>query len=135
MKRIFPLLLLLLAPLVGLSQTKPIAFKSHSGNMKYYTPEGDDNLGLIEPPPQLMKIEKIDFDKVVFHYTQYNQPLLDTVIHSSWNTHNTDSIQALFPEVKLVGFSHPEATPSPAVLEKEKEPKKKFGRLKKKRKS
>ncbi len=91
------------------AQTKAIAFKSHSGNLKYFTPQGNDNFGIVEPMPRLDSIVRINDSTVVqFHNTVQGPFYYDTLQnHPFWNQPNLniDSlIDANYNGVKFIGF-------------------------------
>ena len=105
----FSLIVLLFICSYANAQTKAIAFKSHSGNLQYYTPKGNDNFGIVEPMPRLDSIVRINDSTVVqFHNTIQGPFFYDTLQnHPFWNQPNLniDSLKdANYTGVKFIGF-------------------------------
>lgn len=93
------------------AQTKWIAHESHSGAPEHFSPRSyADNFGLVEPPPFLDSIVKINDSTVVKYLSQMSTPFFyDTIVnHPVWLSPNLDldSTQKHYgEEVALIGFS------------------------------
>lgn len=94
------------------SQTREIAYKSHSGNMHYFKGDGDGNFGLVEPISILDSIVKINDSTIVQCVNNtFKAYSYDTIINSKiWlNPYlNLDSIQNQYHQnVVFIGFEKP----------------------------
>lgn len=110
--------LLLLIGFGGLtfSQTKMIALKSHSGNPAAFDPAGQGNLGIVEPPPRLDSIVKIN-DSTVVRYmnNDFGPYYYDTLINDKqWlkSDLNLDSVCKYYDETAIIGFETQESEPT-----------------------
>jgi hypothetical protein len=100
--------LLLIALIISNSgiqaQTKIIALKSHSGQMRALEFSGTDNFGL---PSQTIKTITLlsDTSVVISYTTRYYQN--DTVYHHLYCNNpeiSLDSLKKIYPEVSFIGF-------------------------------
>lgn len=102
---------LLFTSLTIYSQTKAIAFKSHSGNTAHYTADGAGNLGIIEPTHFLVldSVVKLN-DSVVVQYSNADDGSFwyDTLVNDpSWCKEfmNLDSVKNVYNnKVEFIGF-------------------------------
>jgi len=105
------------------TQTKEIAWKSHSNNSVLFNPQGSGDLGWKEPDPVLVKIVKINDTTFVKTFQQdFGKPYEQTVYNDLFwmkPKKELDSLIAVYyPTTKLIGFD------SPASNEVLKKPKK-----------
>jgi hypothetical protein len=121
------------------AQTKFIAFKSHSGNMDFFFADlqPEDDFGL--PPSQMTRILKLN-DSTVIEYANIrgNREISDTVVNQIYCSDpniGLDSLQKIYPGVKLEGFEKKEQkTDINAPLNKAPETKTELKKSKKKSK-
>jgi len=138
LKSIFLLLIIISLRQQTIGQTKWIAHESHSGAPEHFSPHCyADNFGLVEPPPFLDSIVKINDSTIVKYLSQMSTPFFyDTIVnHPVWLSPNLDldSTQKHYgEEVALIGFSK-EMPAKPAEVAPIVCKKKKRGLLKKNR--
>jgi len=114
------ILFTLLITSFSFAQTKEIAWKSHSGNMRHFNPNVDGDLGLFIPPDPLEKVQKInDTTFVEIYRNRMGDEYRDTVYnHQFWmkSTAELDTLAALYyPNIILVGFSPNDKNESPIL--------------------
>jgi len=104
------------------AQTKPIAYKSHAGDMDFFLPDAqpEDDFGM--PPPRIAKIKKLNDSTIVEYSTEWsgsNFILTDTVVNHPIFSDTTMSLEAIkshYPkDVKFIDFNK---KPKPTPVEK-----------------
>jgi len=63
------------------AQTKPIAYKSHAGDMDFFLPEHQPEDDFGNPPPRIIKFVKINDSTVVEMLDDWGYGILDTVVN------------------------------------------------------
>jgi hypothetical protein len=102
------------------SQTKEIAWKSHSGSSAHFNPSSNGDLGVDYPDPILVRIEKLNDTTFQKTYERFNGSTYDEISYNDlfWMRPQVvlDSLAAkYYPDTKMVGF---EAQNEPMVVKK-----------------
>lgn len=105
-KKFTVFLITLLMSVALVAQTKVIAFRSHSGNMNYFSSAEPDNLG--EPPLELDSIVWVSDSTVMEYYSSgIGEKAVNTINNHPYCNDTTisyDSLKSIYPRVVLVGF-------------------------------
>jgi hypothetical protein len=110
------------------AQTKPIAYKSHAGDMDFFLPEHQPEDDFGNPAPQIMKFVKINDTTVVEVLNDWGGPdFTDTVVnHPHFKDPNMslEEIKTKYhyrDDIKFIGFDKKETTQDKATIEKKSE--------------
>lgn len=104
------------------TQTKEIAWKSHSGGSAHFNTSSNGDLGVDYPDPILVRIEKLNDTTFQKTYERHNGSTYDEISYNDlfWMRPQEvlDSLAAkYYPDTKMVGF---ETKNEPKVVKKSK---------------
>jgi len=108
-----------------LSQTKEIAWKSHSGRAGKFNPNGQGDLGVMEPQAVLIKVEKVNDSTFVKTFKEpngktYSEKSVNEQIWMQPKVALESFVLLYYPSLEMIGF---EGNTEPVILSKTKKEK------------